>query len=57
MKHNMTVADIANEIAVEKDEKELFEYYNLARYAGSLANEDISNETVGRLRAVNEKRK
>ena len=57
MKHNMTVADISKEIAVEMDEKELFEYYNLARYAGSFANEDISNETVGRLRAVNEKRK
>lgn len=56
MRRCMTPAEIGKDIALEDDEKELFRVYNLARYAGKAANEDISDALVGELKAVNQRR-
>ena len=42
--------------AVEDDEKQLFEVYQTARYAGLAANEVIDNDLVDRLVQINLKK-
>lgn len=56
MRHSMTTLEIGREIATEEDEKELFRVYQMARYAGASANEDITDAMVGELKNVNQKR-
>ncbi len=57
MKRSMTPAEIAHEVALEKDEKELFRVYDMARYAGSNARDEITDALVGELKAINQKRR
>ncbi len=56
MKRYMTPAEIKAEIAVEEDEQLLFAVYDKARYAGANGLEEITNDMVGELRLVNQKR-
>ena len=56
MKYHQTPLEIGREIAVEDDEKQLFEVYQTARYAGKAANEVIDNELVDNLVKINVKR-
>lgn len=57
LRRTMTPAEISADIALEADERELFAAYQKARYAGSLADGEISGEAVGRMRALNERTK
>ena len=56
MKYHQTPDEISREIAVEDDEKMLFEVYKTARYAGAAANEVIDSALVDELLKVNVKR-
>ena len=56
MKYHQTPQEIGQEIAIEDDEKLLFEVYQTARYAGASANEVIDNDTVDELLKINVKR-
>ena len=56
MKYHQTPQEIGQEIAIEDDEKMLFEVYQTARYAGAAANEVIDNDTVDELLKINVKR-
>ena len=56
MKYSNTPDEIAQDVAVEEDEKLLFEVYKTARYAGKAANEVIDNDLVDELLKVNVKR-
>lgn len=56
MKRTMTPAEIGREIALEEDEKELFRVYDMARYAGKNALDEITDAKVGELKAVGQKR-
>ena len=56
IKYSQTPDEIGREIAVEDDEKRLFEVYRTARYAGAAANEVIDNDTVDELLKINVKR-
>ena len=56
MKYHQTPCEIGEEIAVEQDEKQLFEVYQTARYAGAAANEVIDNALVDELLKINVKR-
>lgn len=56
IKYSQTPDEIGREIAVEDDEKRLFEVYQTARYAGAAANEVIDNDTVDELLKINVKR-
>ncbi|MBQ2806442.1 MAG: hypothetical protein IJF08_05270 [Clostridia bacterium] len=56
MKYHQTPLEIGREIAVEDDEKQLFEVYQTARYAGLAANEVIDNDLVDRLVQINLKK-
>ena len=56
MKYHQTPDEIGREIAIEDDEKMLFEVYRTARYAGTSANEVIDNDTVDELLKINVKR-
>ncbi len=55
LRRTMTPAEISRDIALEDDERELFAAYQKARYAGRLADGEISGEAVGRMRAVTER--
>lgn len=56
MKYHQTPCEIGAEVAIEDDEKQLFEVYQTARYAGAAANEVIHNDLVDELLKVNMKR-
>ena len=56
MKYSNTPDEIAKDVAVEEDEKLLFEVYKTARYAGNAANEVIDNDLVDELLKVNVRR-
>ena len=57
MRRTMTPAEISREMSLEGDEEELFRVYQIARYAGrGDANREISDATVGKLRAINQRR-
>lgn len=56
MKYHQTPLEIGREIALEADEKQLFEVYQTARYAGKAANEVIDNDLVDKLVQINVKR-
>ncbi len=56
VKYHQTPREIGREIAVEDDEKMLFEVYQTARYAGNAANEVIDNQLVDELLKINIKR-
>ena len=56
IKYHQTPDEIGREVAVEDDEKQLFEVYKTARYAGAAANEVIDNALVDELLKVNIKR-
>jgi hypothetical protein len=57
MRRTMTPEEISQDMALEGDEAELFRVYQVARYAGrGDANQEISDATVGRLRAINQRR-
>ena len=49
MKYHQTPDEIGRELAVEDDEKQLFEVYRTARYAGPAANEVIDDSVVDEL--------
>lgn len=56
MKRSMTPTEIGEEVAIEEDEKKLFEAYDRARYAGKNALEELSDALVGELKFINQKR-
>ncbi|MBQ7378408.1 MAG: hypothetical protein IJW70_01860 [Clostridia bacterium] len=56
MKYHQTPDEIGREIAIEDDEKQLFEVYQTARYAGASANEVIDNDLVDELLKINVRR-
>lgn len=56
MKYSNTPDEIAKDVAIEEDEKMLFEVYKTARYAGNAANEVIDNDLVDELLKVNVRR-
>ncbi len=56
MKRSMTPAEIGEEVAIEEDEKKLFATYDMARYAGKNAMDEISDALVGELKFINQKR-
>ncbi len=56
MKHSMTTMEIGREIAIEDDEKQLFDVYQKARYAGRSAVDEISDTLILDLKRINEKR-
>lgn len=56
MKYHQTPYEIGKEIAIEDDEKQLFEVYQTARYAGASANEVIDNDLVDELLKINVRR-
>ena len=56
MKYHQTPCEIGKEIAIEDDEKQLFEVYQTARYAGASANEVIDNDLVDELLKINVRR-
>ncbi len=56
LKYHQTPDEIGKEIAIEDDEKQLFEVYRTARYAGAAANEVIDNQLVDELLKINIKR-
>ena len=57
MRRTMTPAEISRDMSLEGDEEELFRVYQIARYAGrGDANREISDATVGKLRAINQRR-
>ncbi len=56
LKYHQTPQEIGQEIAIEDDEKQLFEVYQTARYAGAAANEVIDNALVDELLKINIKR-
>ena len=56
MKYHQTPLEIGHELALEDDEKQLFEVYQTARYAGKAANEVIDNDLVDKLVQINVKR-
>ncbi len=53
LKYHQTPDEIGKEIAIEDDEKQLFEAYRAARYAGKAANEVIDNALVDELLKIN----
>lgn len=55
-KYHQTPDEIGREIAIEDDEKMLFEVYRIARYAGCGANMVIDNEMIDELLKINVKR-
>ncbi len=57
LRRTMTPAEISEDIALEEDERELFAAYQKARYAGARAEDEISGEAIGRMRALNERLK
>lgn len=57
LRRTMTPAEISDDIALEEDERELFVAYQKARYAGVRAEDEISGEAIGRMRALNERLK
>ena len=56
MKRSMTPAEIAREVALEADEKALFEAYDKARYSGQLAREELTDALIGELQLVNRRK-
>lgn len=56
IKYHQTPDEMGREIAIEDDEKKLFEVYRTARYAGEAANEVIDNDLVDELLKINVKR-
>lgn len=54
-RRSATPREISCEIALEEDERELFLAYQKARYAGSLSEDELSGEAIGRMRALNER--
>ena len=56
MRHSMTTLEIGREIAIEDDEKQLFDVYQKARYAGRSAVDEISDAMIIDLKRINEKR-
>ncbi len=56
MKRSMTPAEIGQEIALEEDEKELFRVYDMARYSGGRASDELTDAMIGALKLINQKR-
>ena len=53
MRYHQTPLEIGQELAIEEDEKQLFEVYQTVRYAGASANEVIDDQTVENLAKIN----
>lgn len=56
MRHAMTTVEIGREIAVEPEEQELFRVYQMARYSGGRAEEEITAEMVNELKMINQRK-
>ena len=56
MHYSMTAEEIGKEIAVEPDEKELFRVYQMARYSGGRAEDEITAEMVNELKMINQRK-
>lgn len=56
MRHSMTVAEIGQEIAIENDEKLLFDIYQKARYAAGGGTEEITDIMVLDLKKINDRK-
>ncbi|MBE6557880.1 MAG: hypothetical protein E7661_02560 [Ruminococcaceae bacterium] len=56
MRYSMTTAEIGKEIAIEPEEQELFRVYQMARYSGGRADDEISDAKVNELRVINLKK-
>ena len=57
MKRTMTPAEIGRDVTRDEEEQELFRAYNKARYAGKAAVDELTDELVGELRAIAQKKK
>ncbi len=56
MRYSMTTAEIGREIAVEPEDQELFRVYQMARYSGGRAEEEITSEMVNELKMINQRK-
>lgn len=53
MRHSMTTMEMGRELAVEPEDRELFRVYQMARYSGGRAEEEITADKVRELKAIN----
>ena len=56
LRHAMTATEISRDLAVEPEEKELFRIYQMARYSGGRAEEEITAEMVNELKKINQRK-
>jgi hypothetical protein len=56
MRYSMTTREIGREIAVEPEDQELFRVYQMARYSGGRAEEEITAEMVNELKMINQRK-
>lgn len=56
MRYAMTTKEIGQEIAMEPEDQELFRVYQMARYSGGRAEEEITAEMVNELRKINQRK-
>ncbi|MBQ9781009.1 MAG: hypothetical protein IJW00_08700 [Clostridia bacterium] len=56
MRYSMTTAEIGREIAVEPEDQELFRVYQMARYSGGRAEDEITAEMVNELKMINQRK-
>jgi len=56
MKRTMTPAEIGRDVTRDEDEQKLFQAYDVARYAGKGAADELTDALVGELRAIAQKK-
>lgn len=56
LRHAMTATEISRDLAVEPEEQELFRVYQMARYSGGRAEEEITSEMVNELKMINQRK-
>lgn len=56
MRYSMTTTEIGKEIAAEPEDRELFRVYQMARYSGGRAEDEITAEMVNELRMINQRK-
>ncbi len=56
MRHAMTPVEIGQELAVEPEEKALFSIYQMARYSGGRAEDEITADMVNKLKMINQRK-
>ncbi len=56
MRYSMTTTEIGKELAVEPEDQELFRVYQMARYSGGRAEDEITSEMVNELKMINQRK-